>query len=114
MKSEINHERYMLQALTRLGLPEGERPDVWVLGAEITNQGEKVQFQAWTCESLLYAIREMAMGDRCNWRVVVRCFGQAKQYLGRTGGFPISCYVNDALSYVQSELERRVSDVHAA
>jgi hypothetical protein len=99
----------MLLELHKLGLPEGERPDVWVLGSELASQGERVKFQAWTCESILYAMREIALSQRCNWRVVVRCYGQAKQYLVRTGGFPVSCYVNDALVALQLALEDRVS-----
>jgi hypothetical protein len=108
MKAHIDR---MLLELHKLGLPEGERPDVWVLGSELASQGERVKFQAWTCESILYAMREIALSpgkSRCNWRVVVRCYGQARQYLGRTGGFPVSCYVNNALDALQLALEDKV------
>jgi len=105
VKSHIDR---MLLELHKLGLPEGERPDVWVMGSELASQGERVKFQAWTCESILYAMREIALSQRCNWRVVVRCYGQAKRYLGKTGE-PISCYVNDALDALQLALEDKVS-----
>jgi hypothetical protein len=103
------HEKMMLFALERFGMPEGARPDVWVLTEELSKQGEKTKFQAWTCESLLYAVREIAMGERCNWRIVVRCFRQAREYLGRTDRFAASCHVYAALSWLTSKLEERVS-----
>jgi hypothetical protein len=104
-----NHERLMLRTLCAFGMPEGElRPDAWVLSKELTDQGEKAKYQAWTCESLLYAMREIGLGDRCNWRVVVRCYGQAREYKGRTGGFVVNCHVNDALADLQRAIEDRV------
>ena len=40
------YERYMLLALERFGLPPNARPDVWVLGDELSKQGEHFTFQA--------------------------------------------------------------------
>lgn len=107
------HEAAMLRALYSVGLPEGERADVWVLGKDLADQGDEARLQAWACESLLYAVREVAMGGRCDWRTVVRCYGQAKAYVGRTNGRALTAYVNDAVSFVQRALEDRVSSVVA-
>lgn len=111
-KDLARHERNMLADLTRFfGLPEGERPDVWVLGEELAKQGDKARWQAWTCEAMLYAVRELARGEAprgCDWAVVVRCFGQAQAYLGRTTGFPCSCAVNEAIDFVRQALERKL------
>jgi hypothetical protein len=98
----------MLDELRRRGLPEGERSDVWVLSDALANQGDVTRLRMWACESILYALREIARPTGTDWAVVVRCFGQAREYTGRVGGSFASVHVHDALLFLQNEIERKI------
>ena len=109
-------ERQCLQVLRREGMPEGERPDVWVLSSEFLGaKGDERprKLFVWLAESLLYAYREMMRGERCDWRVVLRVYGQASSYKGELEGMAAMGAKNsipasvlyDALTNLQCDLE---------
>ena len=109
MDLQVHIAALLSELVCTFGMPEGERPDVWVMGDELSKQGDQKRFSAWTVESVLYALREIQLGDRCNWKVVLRCYGQAKLYNGRTGGFVSSYRVNDALSCLEDVIATRIA-----
>lgn len=70
---------------------------------------DKDRFTCWLADSLLYAMSELTRTRGTDWRVVLRCWGQAREYAGRIGGFPESGLA-DALVWLQNELEKHVGE----
>lgn len=103
-------QRACLHYLYSLGMPESEpRADVWVLGPELMMDRTR-KLQAWVAESVLYAFREMAR-QRADWRVVMRCWGQARAYLSELDATPsvgVPHAIRDAITTLQNELESRL------
>jgi hypothetical protein len=61
---------------------------------------DKDRWTAWLCESLIYGLNE-----RRDPAVVIRCFGQVKEYLGRLGGFYPNGNIHDSAIALQHKCE---------
>lgn len=104
-----SHQRMLLALLSREGLPEGERSDVWVIGlaAAATPEDSERRNRLWAIESALYAFREMALCERCDWRVVVRAWGQVRTYIPQCPK-TLPSVVRDAAIEIQNAIEDRI------
>jgi hypothetical protein len=100
--------RSMRAKLERMGMPEDARPDVWVLRHWDTPADMAAAFAT---ESILYAFNELLLGDRCDWRVVVRCLVQAKGYNAKAEAFRLHTGPDtfDAITELSNVVQDRVS-----
>lgn len=111
------HVAVCLATLKREGMPDNVRADVWVLDIDNWCGDRPRKMFLWFTESLLYAFRELGRGERCDWRVVLRVYGQACGYKGELEGMACmgarnsmpSSTLYDALRELQNVIEERVT-----
>lgn len=73
--------------------------------AFVAGEPDKQRFTRWLGESLAWALAEQQAG---RYREAMRGLLQAREYLGRIGGFWPSPIAHDAAIALQNELESRL------
>lgn len=68
---------------------------------------DKERFTVWLAETSHYAFSELER-DRPDFRVMLRCYGQAREYIGRLGGFA-PYQLDGETTALQNFLENKVS-----
>ena len=94
----IDHARFYLES-------RGIDPRENLLTYEY--ESNEARFAAWLVESLLYAYRELAH-QKCDRKIVLRCWGQVCEYRGRVRDWP-TWWAHEASLELQTILERWVA-----